>query len=71
VTLTATVAGSSPTGNVNFMNGSTNIGGAPLQNGTASFNTSFSTKGTVSITAVYGGDSNNATSVAARRKLTS
>ena len=69
VTLSATVVGSAPTGNVSFMNGSTNLGSALLNNGSASFTTSFSTKGSYSLTAVYSGDSNNAASTSSAQSL--
>lgn len=59
VTLTATVTGSggTPTGTVTFLNGSTSLGTANLNgSGVATLNTSFSTAGTNSITAQYGGN---------------
>ncbi|HEX7925754.1 MAG TPA: Ig-like domain repeat protein, partial [Bradyrhizobium sp.] len=64
VTFTATVSGSgSPTGTVQFKDGATNLGAAvTLAGGTASFTTSSLSTGGHSITAVYGGDSNNGTS---------
>jgi autotransporter-associated beta strand protein len=64
VTLTATVTAASPgsgtpTGTVNFLNGSTSLGTATLlSNGTASTTSSALTVGTNSITAVYEGDTN-------------
>lgn len=63
VTFTATVTGSSPTGTVAFLSGSTSLG-APvaLTSGGAAFTTSSLPVGTDSITAVYSGDGANATS---------
>ncbi|MEO7761284.1 MAG: Ig-like domain-containing protein [Casimicrobiaceae bacterium] len=63
VTLTATVAGASPTGTVQFKDGGANLG-APvtLVGSTASLSTSALTQGTHSITAVYIGDANNTSS---------
>jgi hypothetical protein len=61
VTFTATVAGQyggTPTGNVEFMKGNTDLGTAPLINGQATLNKAFSGPGTKSITAVYAGDAN-------------
>lgn len=53
-----TVTPTAPTGTVSFFNGSTNLGTAPLTNGTATFNVSTLPAGTDSLTAVYSGDSN-------------
>jgi hypothetical protein len=63
VTFTATVTGNSPTGTVQFKDGAGNLG-APvtLSGGSASFTTASLAVGTHSITAVYGGDINNAAS---------
>jgi hypothetical protein len=61
VTFTATVT-SGATGTVTFKNGSTTIGTATLTSGTASFTTSSLGGGSNTITAVYVGDSNYATS---------
>jgi hypothetical protein len=63
VTFTATVTGSSPTGTVEFLSGATSLA-APvaLASGVAAFTTSILPVGTDSITAVYSGDSSNATS---------
>lgn len=64
VTLTATVAsvisgGGTPTGLVNFLNGTTSLGSSSLQsNGTATFVVSTLPTGSNSITASYAGDSN-------------
>ena len=61
VTFTATVTGNSPTGSVQFEDGGTNLG-APvaLSGGKASLTTSSLAVGSHAITAVYGGDANNA-----------
>ncbi|MGO9340656.1 MAG: Ig-like domain repeat protein [Terracidiphilus sp.] len=61
VTLTATVAetgGSIPTGSIEFMNGTTSLGQAPLNNnGTASLELSSLSAGTYDVVASYAGDS--------------
>jgi len=66
VTFTATVsssAGAPPDGEtVSFMQGKTTLGTGTLSGGSANFNTSTLKKGTDSITAVYGGDSEFASS---------
>ncbi len=65
VTLTATVSGpgGTPTGTVQFMNGTTALGSpATLSGGQATYSTSWSTDGIYSIRAVYSGDSNFAAS---------
>ncbi|MBF0567445.1 MAG: Ig-like domain repeat protein [Nitrospirae bacterium] len=62
VTFTATVTGTSPTGTVMFKDGATALGTAALASGQATYSTSSLSTGTHSITAVYSGDSNNATS---------
>ena len=65
VTFTATVSGSSPVGTVNFKDGDSSIAGCgavALSMGSAQCVTSFATIGTKTITAVYSGDTNNATS---------
>jgi hypothetical protein len=65
VTFTATVSSASgiPTGNVTFYDGTTVLGMGSLNTaGQAAFPTSSLSEGTHSITAVYGGDSNFATS---------
>jgi YVTN family beta-propeller protein len=61
VTFTATVTGSvagTPTGEVNFLDGTTVLGTSPLSGGQASFNTSTLSLGSHSITAAYSGDTN-------------
>jgi hypothetical protein len=68
VTFTATVtsSGGTPTGNVNFLDGSTQLGSAALNgSGQATFMTSSLAAGTHSITASYVGNSNFAASTSA------
>ena len=68
VALTATVTPASgtgtPTGSIEFENGTTNLGSVPLTSGnaTATLDTTQLTAGTNTITAVYSGDSTFATS---------
>jgi hypothetical protein len=62
VTLSATVAPSTATGIVTFMNGTSALGTGVLSSGVASFTTTTLTVGSYSITAVYAGDANDATS---------
>ena len=62
VTLTAAVAGASPTGTVNFEDGGTTIpgcGSEPVSAGVASCTTSGLALGSHSVIAVYGGDTFN------------
>ena len=57
----ASSVGSTPTGKVTFYSGTTSLGGVTLDNtGTASLNTSKLAVGSDSLTAVYGGDAQNA-----------
>jgi hypothetical protein len=64
VSLSATVTGNSPTGTVQFKDGTTNIGSpATLSGGTASLNTGALAVGSHTITAVYSGDAANSSSV--------
>ena len=68
VTFTAKVVQTSgvPAGLVNFYNSATMIGTATLDaNGNGAIQTSFSTAGVYSITAVYGGDTTSAASMSA------
>ncbi len=60
VTFTANVtsAGGTPTGTVNFLDGTTVIGAGTLAGGTASFSSAAMALGAHSITAVYSGDAN-------------
>ncbi len=62
VTLTATVAGNSPTGTVQFLVNGVSFGSpVPLVNGVATLTTTLLTAvGSDAITAVYSGDANNA-----------
>lgn len=67
VTFTATVTATSPgfgtpTGTVTFKNGSATLGTGTLSGGVASFTTSTLSVATHSITAVYGGSTNDVTS---------
>lgn len=59
VTLTATVTGASPTGNVTFFDGQTNLGTRPLSAGSATLVVNTLASGTHALTAVYNGDANN------------
>jgi YD repeat-containing protein len=59
VTLTATVAGSAPTGTVTFAEGSTTLGVATLSGGTGSITVSNFTVAAHSITATYSSDLTN------------
>jgi sugar lactone lactonase YvrE len=63
-TLTATIASiaGTPTGIVTFLDGTTPIGSSPLANGVAAFPVTILTVGSHALTAVYGGDSNFASS---------
>jgi len=60
VTFTATVKPSSATGTVTFQDGSTILGTGTLSSGAATYATSSLSVGSHSITAVYGGDANDA-----------
>ncbi|HEX8880171.1 MAG TPA: Ig-like domain repeat protein [Candidatus Acidoferrum sp.] len=65
VTFTATVTSSAtgtPTGTVTFQDGASALGTRTLSGGTATFTASGLTAGTHSITAIYGGDANFASS---------
>ena len=70
VTLTATVTGTSPTGSVTFMDGATNLGTGTIASGKASLVKSFATTGAHSLTAVYAGDTGNASSTSSATNLT-
>ena len=63
--LTATVAGSSPSGSVTFNDGTTSLGSATLIGGVATLTKNFATTGAHSLTAVYAGDAGNASSTSA------
>jgi hypothetical protein len=65
VAFTATVTSGTPgtpTGTVNFMNGTTSIGSSILSNGVATLSTSTLNAGAYNITAVYSGDADYAPS---------
>jgi hypothetical protein len=62
VTLTATVTPATATGTVTFSDGSTTLGAGTISNGTAMYSTSALGAGQHSITASYGGDSNDSNS---------
>jgi hypothetical protein len=62
VKLTATVSPPTATGKVTFNQGSTSLGTAAMSEGTATLSESTLAAGEYSLTAVYGGDPNNATS---------
>jgi large repetitive protein len=65
VQLSATVNSSAPggpTGNVKFLNGTTNLGTATLSGGVATLSTAKMPSGTLTITATYTGDAQSATS---------
>ena len=70
VTITATVAAvapgsGTPTGSVEFYDGSTDLGGGTLSGGVATLSTSSLGVGSHGITAVYGGDTDFSTSTSA------
>jgi Bacterial Ig-like domain (group 3) len=67
VTLTANLstAGPSPTGKVNFLNGSASLGDIVMANGMATLTTAKIPVGLNALTASYTGDANNASSVSA------
>jgi hypothetical protein len=62
VTFTATVTPATSTGTVTFMDGTTTLGVGTLSGGAATYSTPSLAVGSHSITAVYGGDTNNAVS---------
>ena len=59
LTLTATITGANPTGQVTFVIGTTPIGSATITNGTATLTTSFAAINTYSVIANYAGNSVN------------
>jgi Bacterial Ig-like domain (group 3)/FG-GAP-like repeat len=65
VTLTATANGviTTPTGTVQFLDGTALLTSSPITAGSVSFSTRLLNVGTHSITAVYSGDNNNAPSI--------
>jgi hypothetical protein len=60
ITFTATVSPATATGTITFMDGASTLGTASLASGSATFSTASLAAGSHSITAVYGGDVNNA-----------
>jgi hypothetical protein len=71
VSLTATVTGSSPTGTVQFKDGTINLGSAvALSGAVAATSTTALGIGTHAITAMYSGDSANSSSVSAAQSVT-
>jgi len=62
VTFTATISPSTATGTVTFYDGATSLGTGSLSSGTATLATSTLTVGSHSITAAYGGDTDDAVS---------
>ena len=62
VTMTAAVTGATPTGSVEFFDGGNSLGTAPLIDGFAAFSITPTAAGTLSLTAVYSGDTGNDTS---------
>jgi Bacterial Ig-like domain (group 3)/FG-GAP repeat len=73
VTLTASVTsqfGGAVTGNITFKQGATILTAVPLTGAQGSYTTTFTTAGTLSITAVYSGDSNDLGSTSAALKQT-
>jgi len=69
VALTATVTGALPNGTVTFKNGATVLGTASIGAGYATLNYTFTSVGTYSLTAEYGGDTNNTASSSAAYAL--
>ena len=65
VTFTATVTGGSPTGTVAFKDGTTTLGASSVSSGKATLTLSNLTVGNHSVTAAYGGDTNNTSSTSA------
>jgi len=70
VVLTATVSPSAATGTVTFYNNSSSIGTGTLSSGVATYTATFSTAGTESLTATYGGDTTYASSTSSAVTLT-
>jgi hypothetical protein len=65
VTFTATVTPSTATGTVTFLDGATTLGTGTFTSGTATYSTSKLAVGPHSISASYGGDTNDSASIAA------
>jgi hypothetical protein len=70
LTLTATVAPAAATGAVTFSSGTATLGTGTLTSSSASFTATFSTAGTESLTATYGGDSTYASSTSSAVAIT-
>jgi protocatechuate 3,4-dioxygenase beta subunit len=70
VTLTAKLSPSAATGTVTFYDGTTSLGSSTLSTGAAALSVSFSTAGTHSLTAVYGGSSEYAGSTSSAISIT-
>lgn len=70
VTFTANVSPSAATGTVTFYAGQTAIGSSPLNGGQATFTTTTLLAGSLSIVAVYSGDSQYASSTSAKLSQT-
>jgi hypothetical protein len=65
VTLSATVTPSAATGTIQFLDGSASLGTVTISGGSAALSLTTLTVGSHSITAVYSGDTNDATSTSA------
>jgi len=65
ITLTATVAGASPTGTVTFKDGGATVGSSALSGGVATLATSSLALGNHGLSAEYAGDANNDPSISA------
>ena len=71
ITFTATVSGTTPTGNVQFTDGGTNLGTpVVLSSGVATLTTTTLSAGTHNIAAIYSGDAYNQGSTSAAMALT-
>jgi hypothetical protein len=70
ITFTATVTGVTPTGNVTFVAGTTNLGTIPLTNGTATLSAAFPAAGSYTVVANYAGDSKNLPSASSSVPIT-
>jgi hypothetical protein len=70
VTLTATVSPAAATGTVTFLNNSASIGSGTLSGGTATTSVTFTSAGTESLTASYGGDTTYASSTSEAQTVT-
>jgi hypothetical protein len=70
ITLTASVAGTSPTGSISFVANGNSLGTEALVNGVATLTTSFASAGSYAVTAAYGGDSQNTASTSAAVAIT-